>query len=88
MACGVPVVASDLPVLREVGGSAAEYCPIGDVAGWSAKVRSMIHERSGDPEAWNARRQAALTQASRFSWSSFTDCMVELYRAVANASAR
>ena len=31
MTCGTPVVASDLPALREVGGPAATYCPVGDV---------------------------------------------------------
>ena len=34
MACGTPVVATDLPVLREVGGDAAVYAALGDVDGW------------------------------------------------------
>ena len=31
MACGTPVVASDIPALREIGGDAAAYCAPGDV---------------------------------------------------------
>ena len=36
MACGAPVIASDLAVLREVGGEAARFCPVGDVEAWRA----------------------------------------------------
>src|SRR5204863_273063 len=32
MACGTPVVASDLAALREVGGDAVRYCPVGEAA--------------------------------------------------------
>ena len=85
MACGVPVVASDLPVLREVGGTAAEYCPVGDVGCWSGTVCAMLRQRSDDPVAWEGRRRAALNQASRFSWSRFADSLVNVYRAVANS---
>ena len=34
LACGAAVVASDIPVLREVGGTAAVYCPVGEVPAW------------------------------------------------------
>lgn len=34
LACGAPVVASDLPVFREVAGTAAAYCPVGAVDVW------------------------------------------------------
>lgn len=88
MACGVPVVASDLPVLREVGGSVTEYCPAGDVAGWSGTVCAMLRERRDSPALWNGRRRAALEQAGRFSWSRFADSLVDVYRMVASAPAR
>ena len=35
LACGTPVLASDLAVLREVGGEAAVYRAVGDVPAWS-----------------------------------------------------
>ena len=34
LACGTPVVASDAPALREVGGYAAAYCPVDDLEAW------------------------------------------------------
>ena len=45
MACGTPVVASDLPVLREVGGAAVEYCPVGDTDAWVRAVSALVDER-------------------------------------------
>jgi glycosyltransferase involved in cell wall biosynthesis len=88
MACGTPVVASDLAVLREVGGVAATYCPVGDVGAWSGTVCAMLGERSDAVTAWAARRRAALDQSARFSWSRFAERMVDVYRAVAEASPR
>ena len=34
LACGTPVVASDLTSTREAGGPAAEYCPVADLSAW------------------------------------------------------
>ena len=34
LASGTPVIATDIPVLREVGGGAASYAPLGDIAAW------------------------------------------------------
>ena len=45
MAHGCPVVASGLPVLREIGGPAAIYCPVGDIYGW---IQSVTH-LAGEP---------------------------------------
>jgi len=82
MACGTPVVASDLPVLREVGGSAVEYSAVGDVRDWTARVAALIGERSTRPDRWGARRQAGLVRARCFSWKQFADRLASLYREV------
>ena len=82
MACGTPVVASDLPVLREVGGSAVEYSPVGDVREWTERVRALIAERGTRTDRWNARRQAGLVRARCFSWKQFADRLATLYREV------
>jgi glycosyltransferase involved in cell wall biosynthesis len=54
MACGVAVVASDIPVLREVTGDAATLVPATDVAAWAAAIEGLL----GDP-AQRARQAAA-----------------------------
>ncbi|MFB3855247.1 MAG: glycosyltransferase family 4 protein [Vicinamibacterales bacterium] len=79
MACGTPVVASDLPVLREVGGDAASYCPPGDVVAWRETIRSLLQERcSGSPE-WQRRISCGLAQAAKFSWDRCAGEMAKLY---------
>jgi glycosyltransferase involved in cell wall biosynthesis len=80
LACGTMVVASDLPVLREVGGAAAEYYPIGDVKTWSNAIYGMLLQRKTYPFLWAARKRQALTQAAKFSWSAYTSKMVDVYR--------
>ena len=47
-AAGAPVVASDIPALREVGGALATYVPVDDVAGWCAAVQAAW-TNGGDP---------------------------------------
>ena len=82
MACGRPVVASDLPVLREVGGDAAFYCPVGDVSAWIQTVCAVL-ERPDDRERVGART----AWAARFSWDTYCARTVEIYRAVADVAA-
>jgi glycosyltransferase involved in cell wall biosynthesis len=82
MACGTPVVASDLPVLREVGGDAAEYCEVGDVAGWADAVDRLLRERCESPAAWRARRGSGLRRAGAFTWSEHARRMVKIYERV------
>jgi len=52
MACGTPVVASDIPVLREVGGVAASYCSVADVPAWTESISNLLLERDQQPEKW------------------------------------
>jgi len=80
MACGTPVVASDIPVLREVGGEAVAYCRVADVAAWSESVIKLLWERRQQPHQWSARRSVGLAQAAKFSWAEYTNRMVALYR--------
>jgi len=69
MACGCPVVASDIPPLREAGGVAVEYCGVGEIDSWTRTVRQLLEERAGAPQAWEFRRSEARRHASGFTWS-------------------
>lgn len=82
MAAGAVVVASDLRVLREVGGEAAVYCAPADVDRWIHIVSALIDERRHAPGAWAARRQAGAAHASRFSWDDYARRMIEIYRMI------
>lgn len=82
LACGTPVVASDLPALREVGGEAVTYCPVANLSSWHEAVTQLLAERNLDPERWNERRSAGISHAAKFSWSRHTESMVELYLSV------
>jgi glycosyltransferase involved in cell wall biosynthesis len=86
MACGTPVLVSDMDVTREVGGAAAEYAPVADVPAWTAAALSMLRERECDPARWNGRRHGLLTHASKFSWSRYAAEYARLYRELAARS--
>jgi glycosyltransferase involved in cell wall biosynthesis len=80
MACGTPVVASDLAPLREVGGALASYCPVGDVDSWVSSVGALLDERAGDASGWAARRAAASADARRFDALTHAQRMLDVYR--------
>jgi glycosyltransferase involved in cell wall biosynthesis len=84
MASGTPIVASDLAVLREVGGPAATYCPVGDVTRWGEVVVMLLTGRRDDPVGWAARCAAGLARAAEFSWGGYARKMVRVYQEIAD----
>jgi glycosyltransferase involved in cell wall biosynthesis len=79
MACGTPVVASDLAALREVGGSAAEYCRPGEARLWERRIAELVNERRDAPQRWMERREAASLRAGRFTWARFAARLAQVY---------
>jgi len=86
MACGTPIVCSDLTVLREVGGDAAEYCDPDDAAEWSTRIDALLAERDRSPAQWGARQQAGIGRASEFTWQRYASDMHDVYASVAGAA--
>ncbi len=84
LACGTSVLASDLEVLREVGGDAVTYQPVADVAAWAIAVSEILERRYADPQAWQADRSLGLARASRWSWPAHVDRLVEIYQDLAS----
>jgi glycosyltransferase involved in cell wall biosynthesis len=80
LASGTPVVATDIPVLRETGAAASSYCRLGDIEQWAGTVLGLLAERRTRPEAWCARRRAGIERAGLFSWETYADRMAEIYR--------
>jgi glycosyltransferase involved in cell wall biosynthesis len=85
MACGTPIVCSDLAVLREVGAGAAEYCAVASPEAWAVRIADLLAERERHPERWRARQSAACARAAAFSWQRCAAAMEEIYARVADA---
>lgn len=68
MACGCPVVASDLPVTREVCGEAGEFCPVADVDAWAVATSTLLMRFGKSAESRAQKRLDCLRRAQRFSW--------------------
>jgi len=79
LACGAIVLASDLPVFREVGGDVACYAPTGNVEAWTARALEIL----SDPDKAPLPSQR-LKWAERFTWRqharTITDAYMELLR--------
>jgi glycosyltransferase involved in cell wall biosynthesis len=86
MACGCPVLASDIPVLREVGGSAATYSPLGNVDAWKDSVVRLLQKNLRDHSASELGRQQARAHAARFSWAENAGRTAHIYRSVLDAA--
>ena len=85
MMCGCPVVASDIASLREAGGAAAEYCPVGDFDAWAETVLKLLEEQGARPCQWEARRGTARQHAAHFTWSRNAEQTLAVYRLVSCA---
>jgi glycosyltransferase involved in cell wall biosynthesis len=83
LACGTPVVLSDITVLREVGGPAATFCPVADVERWTEAILGLIEERQSKPQTWTERSVVGSKWASRFTWRDHADRAIQLYETVA-----
>ncbi len=78
LACGTSVVASDIPVLREVGGPAVSFCSAGDVDHWTHTILEQLNDRPS-PEQREQKRRANLAQAHRYSWQRTAGEMAAVY---------
>lgn len=84
MAAGLPVVASDLPAVREVANGAAELFEPGDAASLTAALQRVLR----DSELGERLRTDGLKRASRFTWEATAEATVHAYRGALNAQAQ
>jgi glycosyltransferase involved in cell wall biosynthesis len=78
LAVGCPVIASDLPALREVGGSVPDYLCPDDIAAWSDLVRAYAIHDSKARDAQLAR----LSGWSRPTWSTHFELVENLMETI------
>ncbi|GAA2229589.1 glycosyltransferase family 1 protein [Promicromonospora sukumoe] len=73
MALGTPLVVSDIPVFREVGGAAGAYVDPDDVDGYVAAVRAL-----DDPGTWAERSAAARLRSAGYDWDTSAKTLLAL----------
>lgn len=78
MGRGTPVVVSDTPIFREIGGDAALYAPADDPEAFAAAIAALLA-----PGEWEARSRAGIAQAARFDWGRSAALLLELLRELA-----
>jgi len=78
MSLGTPVVASDIPIFREIGGEAALYATATDPSAVAAAIR-----RLEDPAEWKARSASSRAQAGQFSWERSADALLTTFEGLA-----
>ncbi len=71
MACGTPVIASDIAALREVGGDVPRFVPPDDAGSLARAIEEVLHDRDGAA----ARRSAGLARAQQFSWTRTAEAL-------------
>lgn len=65
MAHGTPVICSDIPIFREIGGPAALRFRPGDARQFASCVLEL-----SSPRSWQQRAKEGLLQARNFSWQA------------------
>lgn len=78
MACGVPVICSDIPSLRETAGDAALFFDPGDCR----SIASVIERILGDKGIRAELRMRGKKRAAALSWDAAAKKTLDVYRAV------
>jgi alpha-1,3-rhamnosyl/mannosyltransferase len=76
MACGTPVVASDIPVLRETGGDAAMFVAPADVPRWTEAIAKLV----ADPLTGHQLRERGLQRAAAFSFEESARRLLSVWK--------
>ena len=79
LAGGTPVLASDIPVLREVGGDHARYLPVDDVDAWAEALTAAAAARADHDPA------PGIAWARRWTWGACAESTASAYRVAASA---
>ena len=83
MSLGIPVLVSDIPIFREIGGDAAGYVPPLEPDALAAAVRAL--EAPGE---WLRRSRLSVVQAGRFTWAESAERLLRVLQGTQAASRR
>jgi glycosyltransferase involved in cell wall biosynthesis len=82
MSCGLPVVTSDAPALREAGGDAVLSAPAADSEALARALRAVLE----DPDLASRMRKRGFERAALFSWERTAVAYSNLYDEVLRES--
>ena len=80
MACGVPVICSDLPVLHELAEGVATFCDPNDPAAFARAIAQIL-----DAPSTTRARQLGIERAQQFSWERSARQTVQAYESALGA---
>ncbi len=78
MACGTPVIASDVASLPEVVGDAALTAGPGSPLAWAEAIRALVNDASRR----DAMRERGIAQSKKFSWARAAEETLAVYRSL------
>lgn len=78
MARGLPVVAADIPVLREVGADAVRLVPADDPAALAREIRRLMDDQA----ELDAMARAGLARATHFTPAAALQALLAAYRSI------
>ena len=71
-----PVLASDIPALREISGDGAQLLPLDDVAAWAQAIRRVLT----DPDWGDELRARGRATVARYSWETTARGVLDVLR--------
>ena len=83
MRLGTPVVVSDIPIFREIGGDAALFFDPDRPESLVGALRSLEHEGE-----WERRSASSVAVAAQFNWAASANRLLELMRRTAAPGSR
>lgn len=76
MACGTPLIISDIPAFRHlVGSEAGVLVPQDDPSSWVQAVRALL----SDTDRWRSMRAVGLAKAKRYAWPLIAHQLLQVY---------
>lgn len=78
MACGLPTVAYEGPVARDILGNAGVYVPLGDTRALAAALARLLDDAGDRKRRGEALRERAVRE---FGWPALAGRLVDVYRA-------
>lgn len=81
MSLGTPIVVSDIPIFREIGGDAASYVGPTSPTEFAHAIRELEA-----PATWDCRSVAGRRQSAEFSWGTSAQTLLDVLRTVHDAS--